>query len=554
MRIRLGTVLTFTIAVAALLGGFLGERVNAEPPLEGETEQLLQNFTEVFASIQQNYAGDVKADDLVQNAVQGMLRTLDPHSSFFSTEDFDRLQEEQKGKYYGLGITIRSESPGSGRVVVVEPPAPGTPAYRAGLRAGDVIAKVEGEPIDDWDLNTEVIPSLKGPQGTTVNITVERPGEDEPLQFTVERDEIPIYTIKYAFRIRPEVGYIRITRFAETTGRELDAALNALDESTLEGLILDLRDNPGGALSQALEVSERFLDAGQKIVTTRSRNGKESRDYKAKRNQRYHYPMTILINQNSASASEIVSGALQDHDRALILGETSFGKALVQTIFPLQGKRAMALTTGRYYTPSDRLIQRDYSVGFWEYYNRRQADKEVAHSSNDPAYFTDGGRTVYGGGGITPDEGVDLDRIPLPTRKMQRKNLFREYASKVYSGEIDTKILEGLPSDIDSQDDEEVVSAIAKVQIGSEALDGFRDFAKKSGLVFTDDEWGQASRVTANFMKQELLLLVVGDEASYRVALELDNQVQTGIQRLPQVTSLLQKSIAESRANHGQRE
>ncbi len=549
MKIRLGTVLVFTIAAAALLGGFLGQRVNAEPPLEDGTEQILQNFTSVFASIEQNYAGNVKPDDLVQNAVQGMLRTLDPHSSFFSTADFDRLQEEQKGKYYGLGITIRPESPGSGRVVVVEPPAPGSPAYRAGLRAGDVIAEIEGKPIDDWDLNTEVIPNLKGPQGTTVNITVERPGEDEALQFTVERDEIPMYTIKYAFRIRPQVGYIRIARFAETTGRELDNALDALDESTLSGLILDLRDDPGGALSQALAVSDRFLDAGQLIVSTRSRNGKESRDYKAKRNQRYHYPMVVLINQNSASASEIVSGALQDHDRALILGETSFGKALVQTIFPLQGNRALALTTGRYYTPSDRLIQRDYSVGFWEYYNHRQSDQDVKHSSDEKAYFTDGGRIVYGGGGISPDEKVDLDRIPLTTRKIQRKNLFRKYASKVYSGEIKSDLLEGMPSDIDSQDDEDVVNAIAALQIGERALADFRNYAKKAELDFTDDEWSEAQRVTANFLKQELLLLVVGDEASYRVALELDNQVQTGIERLPQVTSLLQKSIAEARSN-----
>ncbi len=549
IRIRLGTLIIFIVALAAVLGGLLGGKVSAETPLQEDSQKLLQTFTEVFAAVQQNYAEKTKSDVLVENAVRGMLRTLDPHSSFFSTEDYDRLQEEQKGKYYGLGITIRSESPGSGRVVVVEPPAPGTPAYKAGLHAGDVIAKIEGKPIDDWDLNEEVIPNLKGPKGTFVNITVERPGEEGSLQFKVERDEIPLYTIKYAFRIRPKIGYIRISRFAETTSRELDDALNSIGEDSLEGLILDLRDNPGGALSQALAVSDRFLDKGEKIVATRSRNGKETHDYRAEQTERFHYRMVVLINKNSASASEIVSGALQDHDRALILGETSFGKALVQTIFPLAGQRALALTTGRYYTPSDRLIQRDYSHGFWDYYNNRN-DEQAAVHHDAKEYFTDGGRIVYGGGGITPDEEVELDRIPLTARKIQRKNLFRDYATKVVSGEISSDLLKGLPGEPGQLEESQAEEVIADLQIGKESLDRFRRYVSDHSLTFSDAEWQPATPVIRNFLKQELLLLLVGDTASYRVALELDKQVQAAIERLPHVTALLQKSMSEARAQN----
>ncbi len=544
MRIRLGTLLIFIITAAALLGGFVGGQVSAEATLEEEdSKDLLKTFSEVFALVQDNYAQDLQSEKLVESAVRGMLRTLDPHSSFFSTQDYDRLQEEQKGKYYGLGITIRPESPGSGRVVVVEPPAPGTPAYKAGLRAGDVIARIEGTPIDDWDLNAEVIPNLKGAQGTFVNITVERLGEPEALQFTVERDEIPLYTIKYAFRIRPDVGYVRISRFAETTSRELDEALESIGEEGLAGLILDLRDNPGGALSQALEVSDRFLDSGDKIVSTRSRSGREDRNYSAKRRQKYTYPMVVLINQNSASASEIVSGALQDHDRALILGETSFGKALVQTIFPLESKRGLALTTGRYYTPSDRLIQRDYSESFWDYYNTR-AGQDLRDTGE--RYFTDSGRVVYGGGGIGPDEIVTLDRVPRMAREIQRRNLFREYASGVYSGMIESDVLEGLPSEVDGLSDDEVGRVINMLSFEGRAFEDFRTYLADAGLEFGDEEWRDNATVVGNFLKQELLLLLVGDEASYRVALQLDRQVRTAIDRLPQAVALLQGAPAAS--------
>ena len=538
MRNRLGLFLLFVIVTAAVIGGVAGSQVNAEAPLEDEPQRLLKSFTEAIATIQSNYIREVPSEDLVENAIRGMLRTLDPHSSFFSRRDYNRLQEEQQGKYYGLGITIRPEAPGSGRVVIVEPPAPGTPAYKAGLRAGDVIATIEGEPIDDWDLNEEVIPNLKGPKGTRVNITVERPGEPEPLEFSVERDEIPLYTIKYAFWIEPGVAYIRIDRFSETTGRELDQALTNLGENQMKGLLLDLRDNPGGALSQALEVSDRFLEKGQTIVSTRNRNGKD-REYSARRGERYEYPIVVLINENSASASEIVAGALQDHDRALIVGKTSFGKALVQTIFPLEDNRGLALTTGRYYTPSDRLIQRDYSDSFWDYYNNR--DSAQVEKEEREEYLTDGGRTVYGGGGITPDRIVEVERLGKPVRRIQRASGFREFASKLYGGGIESDVkFHYTREELEKLSPEERSRLASQLEVTDLTLQRFDEFLEQQGVDLTEQEFEENREVISNILKQELLMLLFGDEESYRIGLQLDNQVQVALDMLPVAASLLE--------------
>ena len=527
------------VIAASLFGGLVGIQVNANTDPPDVRNSLLRDFSETLAVVETEYVEEISSEDLIESGIRGMLRTLDPHSSFFSHSDYDKLQEQQKGKYYGLGISIRAEAPGSGRVLVVEPPAHGTPAYKAGLRAGDIISQIEGEPIEDWDIDEAVIPHLKGPKGTIVNITVERPGENEPLHFAVERDEIPIYTIKYAFRINADVGYIRIAKFAETTGDELEKALNVLDEATLSGLILDLRDNPGGSLDQALRVSDFFLDKEQVIVKTRSRTGKGDRNYRADQDQKYKYPMIVLINQNSASASEIVAGALQDHDRALIMGKTSFGKALVQTVFPLEGKRGLALTTGKYYTPSGRLIQRDYSSSFWDYYNNRgESDSSTAHGEE---FFTDSGRVVYGEGGITPDEFVELDRMPEATRRLQRKNLFRIFASKLYSGEIKTDLAK-LP-DAKEYDDftpQLRTASLDKISVTDNTLKSFIDFAEKSEEIkVSPAELAEEDAVIRNFLLQEILMIVAGDEKSYEAFLDIDNQVQDALRRIPAARDLL---------------
>ena len=534
MRNRLPLALFLTVLLASLLGGLLGDRVRAGSSTY-DSEELILRFSEVLALIQSRHVREVAPQKLVENAIQGLLRTLDPHSSFFATPDYSRLQEEQRGKYFGLGITIRPEAPGSGRVLVVEPPVPGTPAFKAGIKAGDVISEIRGEPIEDWDINEEVIPNLKGPKETTVEITVERAGEAKPLYFSVERDEIPLFTIKYAFQIQPGVGYIRIDKFSETTGPELDKALQELRKAGMESLLLDLRGNPGGALTAAIEVSDRFLSRGQLVVSTRGRNS-ESRPFRTKRGSRDRYPLIVLIDQSSASASEIVAGALQDHHRALIVGETSFGKALVQTIYPLDGgKRGLALTTGKYYTPNNRLIQRDYSNGFYNYfYNRGQAGRAGAEDH--------GAETA---GGIQPDEIVSrMSGSPL-FRNIARRNLFHQFAKSIWTGQTENKIpFEKVPDDYTSLSPAERQALLKETRVTPGIVEEFRAFLRKEDLEFEDQDFDADVEIIANHLQQRIYLKLFGDREYYRISLQIDRQVQRALELLPRAGNLLEKSLA----------
>ena len=538
MRNRFGIILSLTILVAALLGGWLGDKAKAGAPLEKGTEQLLENFTETLATLQAHYVRPVPAEELIESAIRGLVRTLDPHSSFFATFDYSRLQEEQQGKYYGLGIAIRAQAPGSGRVVIVEPPAPGTPAYKVGLKAGDIISKIEGESIEDWDINKEVIPNLKGPKGTRVNITVERPGEPEPIELTVERDEIPLYTVKYAFHIRPQIGYINMVKFSETTSKELDEALQELEEQKLQGLILDLRDNPGGALSQAIEVADRFLGKDQIIVSTYGRQGKQ-REYRAPKGRRYDYPMVLLINQMSASASEIVAGALQDHDRALIVGETSFGKALVQTIYPFPGNRGLALTTGKYYTPSGRLIQRDYSESFYDYFYSRTAQGY----SGDQKQPGDEERAADGGGGIVPDVEVTLVAYSRLGRFVDRKNLFSEFAGKLAKQNGKSDLRDRYPGEELTPEEREEIKK--EMIISEETMSSFREFLRDQRINFTDQIFIDNRDLIKSRLEQELFVELFEEQEVFKIALEIDPQVQKAVELMPQAEVLLQKATAE---------
>ena len=343
-------VILITVFVLGLL--FLngnGSRVKAD---SDDVYKNIEIFTEVLRQVEKNYVEPQKAKDLVYDAIKGMVSSLDPHSSFMTKEEYNELMTETKGSFSGIGIEITVKD----KILTVVSPIEGTPAYLAGMKAGDRIIKVEGESTLDMSL-MEAVKKIRGPEGSTVKLTVLREGEEKPLEFAITRGVIPLKSVRYFF-IAPGIGYIRVSNFQSNTAEDLTKALEVLEKNgQMKGLVLDMRNNPGGLLSQAIDVSELFLDSGI-IVSTKGRTGSHDIEARAHKNSRPRtYPIVVLVNGGSASAAEIVAGALQDNKRALILGSRTFGKGSVQTILPLSDGSGLRLTTARYYTPSGKSIQ-----------------------------------------------------------------------------------------------------------------------------------------------------------------------------------------------------
>ncbi len=434
---RFFPVAILTVVLSALAGGFFGSALMAT---EDQIDQEYRVFNAALAAIQREYVDEAPSDRLVYGAIDGMLHTLDPHSSFFDPKAYAQMRERQEGRYYGLGITIL---PIDGDITVMSI-FEGSPAYKKGLRRGDVIARIEGADAKGIT-SDEAVRKLKGPKGTTVNISIRRHGYDGLIDMTVVRDEVNITTVRGAFMLDKETGYVKLTEFSETSDRELGDALEALSKQGMKRLVFDLRDNPGGALDQAILIANRFLPRGDLIVYTRGRIPNADQDYRATEQSAYtQLPMVTLVNRNSASASEIVSGALQDHDRSLVVGETTFGKALVQSVYRISEGAGVAVTTGRYYTPSGRLIQRPWDGSFDEYltYTLRDQTGARPHQSAELKY-TDAGRKVYGGGGIEPDEfivGSVEGFHPTPFgRRLVARQAFASFADQ-FTAEGDTRM------------------------------------------------------------------------------------------------------------------
>src|SRR6266705_6237102 len=404
----------------SLAGGLLGGRT---APVSERTGEQLATYTNLLSLVQSRSADPVEPRIALECSIRGMLRTMDPHSNYLDPDDYRHMLEEQSGSFSGLGIVI--SKPSNDKPLTVISPLEGTPAWNAGIRAGDVISQIEG--VDTLDMTIDdALKRLKGPKGTKVSITVTRPGDTEVLHFTITRDDIPTYSIRQTFLVRPGVGYIKIENFTRTTDRELDERIRSLEKPGMTRLILDLRRNPGGLLEQAVRVADRFLKKDQMIVYTHGRISGADQEYRASgTGERLDQRLVVLVDKFSASASEIVAGAIQDHDRGLIVGETTWGKGLVQTVYPLSQDAALALTTARYYTPSGRLIQRDYN-SLEDYLSHDEKDEDLISESKD-IRRTDGGRTVYGGGGIHPDV-VVIDPTPPVVDLLERAQMFFHFA------------------------------------------------------------------------------------------------------------------------------
>lgn len=397
---RSASVAILAVVLSAVLGGVYGQGALAT---DDRIPQHYRAFTAALSAIEAGYAEPVETDQLVYGAINGMLQTLDPHSSFMDPRTYARMRERQEQRYYGLGITILVVD---GDITVVQL-FEGSPAYGQGIRRGDVIARIEGEDTKGWT-SDDAVRRLRGPRGTFVNISLRRTGIESLIDLAVMRDEITMSSIPAAFMADDRTAFIRIEDFAEHTDDELGKALDTLAQQGMRQVVLDLRNNPGGQLDQAIRISNRFLRRGDMIVYTRGRVPNSDQDYRATRPSSFtDLPVIVMVNRNSASASEIVAGALQDHDRALIVGETTFGKALVQSIYRVSQGAGLALTTAQYYTPAGRLIQRPWDGTFDEYFTYGMRDQQEAPHAPEQMKLTTGGRKVYSGGGIEPDARIE---------------------------------------------------------------------------------------------------------------------------------------------------
>jgi carboxyl-terminal processing protease len=531
---RRGLLLCLGVLIlSGILGAVYGPKVRANSAQADDLSESVRSFTKVLDIVQQNYATPVDVERAVYSgALPGMLRVLDPHSNFFDPRSFTSLREEERGRYFGVGMSIWAGR--EGRTAVTDPYVD-APAFQAGLRAGDIILEVDGKSTDGLTVS-EVAELLRGPRSTLAAITVQREGYATPMSFHVRRDEIPRHSVDLAFLLKPGIGYIRLSGFNETTDGEISRALKELDASRLDGLILDMRANPGGLLNEAIAVSDIFLDKNQLIVSYRGRSAPERRFYAIRGNQGMTFPLVVLVNNNSASATEIVTGAVQDHDRGLVVGTTTFGKGLVQTVNPLSEGSGLTLTVARYYTPSGRLIQRDYkSISLYEYHYERKVPEHPTEIRR-----TDSGRQVTGGGGIAPDVVAQEPKLSSFQSMMYRNGVFYPSESRVFLP--DDSNFAGFP--------EKGVGGFTcfymgtkptvtkDFQVTDQVLGKLQQYLDAHHIAVSPVEMEQNLSWIKAKIAQELLSYSFGSSEGLKILLEQDTQVSAAVEALPQAEAL----------------
>jgi len=547
------------ILVAAVFGGMMGSGNNLRSFTSTTSkssyrvvDEIEKDYNEAVATITSNYSGDIDHEKATQAAIQGMLSTLDPHSAYFPYSEFKKLKEDQDSRFYGIGVTIVQHHDG----VYVQSVVEGTPAAKHGLKYGDRIVEVDGKSARDWS-SEQVSKNVRGGLGEPVTIKVERAGSEAPLYFTIVRDAVPLPTIRNSYMIRPGTGYIGLTGgFQRSSDDELSKSMKRLQEQGMRQLVLDLRGNPGGLLDQAIDVASEFLPRDAVVVSVKGRTEySEPITYKSTGSDPTTVPLVVLINRNSASASEIVAGAIQDHGRGLIVGETSFGKGLVQRIFQLPFNTGLTLTTARYYTPYGRSLQRDYSSGsIYDYYTRHEpTDNQTPpagangphnieaplslasptpHPHTGPAVQTAAGRVFYGGGGITPDIEVK-EPANTPARLRIAEAAFQ------FTRQLAAGIVPGLES-----------YRIEKVQYGKNAkptdfpvtdrvVEAFRNFVRtQQDLQVQPAQIDEELEFAKLRLRQEIVTAAYSNDAGARVLLDSDAQVLRALEALPDAKRL----------------
>ncbi|MEO6723744.1 MAG: S41 family peptidase [Blastocatellia bacterium] len=510
-------------------------------------DKLAKDYIQAMELVRENYVEDLDYEPLTSAAIQGMLRVLDPHSNYYDRKAFEEMRLEQRSQYYGIGASIQTRHRG---VYIIET-FKDTPAARAGLRYGDQIVAVDDKGTDGWN-SDKVRDHLRGDLGTEVKVSVQREGEAQAISVKLERAAVDLPSISGAYMVKPGVGYVALSRgFHSTTSDELTAAIAGLKEQRMNTLIFDLRGNPGGFLDQAIRVADKFLQRGQGIVSVRNREGKSSdKEWPAESGMPETVPVVIMIDEGTASASEIVTGAIQDHDRGLVVGEPSFGKGLVQTIYPLPGGAGLTLTTARYYTPSGRLIQRDYSNGStYEYQFHRNAsgDAPPAAKVKNEMRRTDLGRPVFGGGGIEPDIKIEAPTISNLQGTIWTTGLFmfvRELVAGKVAAAPDLK-RGGIEFDHQPQSSELIIT--------NEIMSAYRQFM--ADFIAKNQDYGlTAKMIDENFewsrkkIREEVLIAAYGVDTQKRMTTDLDPQLQRAIAAIPDSTQLAEKARRLSKA------
>src|SRR5437588_9154852 len=560
MTRKFSIVAIFVIVAASVAGGVRSRSsrrhvtiVNSSQTTEDkyEADKIEADYHEAIAAVEDRYAGEVDYEKAPQAAIQGMLFTLDPHSVFFSTTEFRKLKEDQASSFYGIGVQIIRHDDG----VYVQSVVEGTPASRAGLRYGDRIVEVDGKDARDWS-SDEVSKNVRGVRGEAVKLKVERAGEEAAVNVKIVRDSVPLPSIRNAFMLSPGTGYVGLVGgFQHTTDDELRESISSLKKDGMRQLVLDLRNNPGGLLDQAIDVASEFLPREKAIVSVKGRS--EYHDpviYKSNGSDPEDLPLVVLINRNTASASEIVAGAIQDHGRGLVVGETSFGKGLVQHVFQLPYGTGLTLTTARYYTPYGRSLQRDYSSGsLYDYYVRHEENENQqpiqpgqpspnetvpSRGSSAPAFRTAAGRVFYGGGGITPDiEARPLTGTAVRGRIIEAVFMFTRMLA---AGKIP-----GLESYRVDRVNYGRSPRATDYPVNDRVLEAFRNYVRKDqaqrlppAQIDTDLEFVKLR------LREEIVTAAYGADAGQRVLLESDPQVLRSIGVLPDA-----KRLAESVRN-----
>ena len=512
------------------IGVLVGMKVNTAASGDDVFDNV-KKFNEALTLVQKNYVDDVDANKLTEAAIKGMLGQLDPHSTYISQDQLKRINEDFQGSFEGIGVEFDIVND----TITIVTPISGGPSEALGILGGDKIVKIDG--VSAIGMTREDVPKkLRGPKGTKVTVSISRGGSPNLIDFEITRDKIPLYSVDASFMINNEVGYARVTRFAATTYDEFAKALAEMKKQGMKKLVLDLRNNPGGYLDQAFKMASMFIERGKKIVYTKSRIPAYNDEYISEGGEYTNLPLIVLVNDGSASASEIVVGALQDWDRGLIVGENTFGKGLVQRQYDLSDGSAMRVTTSRYYTPSGRLIQKPYEGGEYKKMLVNPDEGDNLYHNNDtkdtsrPVFKTMGGRTVYGGGGVTPDFVIGLDTLTEYSVQLRRVNLFLEYANKYFESNRDN-IKSSYSDYLKFRDN---------FQVTPNMLDDFKSLAASKNISFNDEQYNRDLDFITTSIKSIIARDIWGNNGSMAVWLATDKQFEKALTLFPEAEKLAQ--------------